>query len=246
MVPNFRSLKSLALGCALAGMTCGIGAAQEPPNGDFEDGLLDPWSGDGDVGVSQVNVLEGHFSAFLTTGVNAVGEVCSNLESPFVFPPTDRARARVAFMVRYKTDEGTGPYTFFEDPFHAEFVTAHGAVDLVTIKTDTTFFTRGDPTQTRVENAGGLPPRIPPFEAGDVFVFETPSLRVRSEIHLRGCEPVRVKFQICDWGDTIVDSAAFLDRVRISFLDGGHHCTDTSINPDIMDGVEEFPAPREP
>jgi hypothetical protein len=151
----------------------------------------------------------------------------------------------VAFRVRYKTDEGTGPLAFFEDPFHAEFVTAQGALDLLTIKTDGVFWTRGDPTQTRVRGAGALPPRIPPFKPGDVFGSETPNLTVRSEIKLKGCEPVRIKFQICDWADTVVDSAAFLDTVKISFKKGGKQCTDASINPDIMEDVEEFPAPRE-
>jgi hypothetical protein len=45
---NLRSARSLALGCTLAGMA-GIAAAQEPPNGDFEAGVLDPWFGTGDI-----------------------------------------------------------------------------------------------------------------------------------------------------------------------------------------------------
>jgi hypothetical protein len=100
-----RFTQGLAVSCVIAGITSGIAAAQEPPNGDFEDGVLDPWFGDGDVGVSQENVLEGAFSGFLTTGEGAVGEVCSDLSSEFVFPPTDRADVKVAFKVRYKTDE---------------------------------------------------------------------------------------------------------------------------------------------
>jgi hypothetical protein len=56
-IPRFT--QCLVLSSALAAIPCGMGAAQEPldddfdaematvqepPNGDFEDGVLDPWS----------------------------------------------------------------------------------------------------------------------------------------------------------------------------------------------------------
>lgn len=246
MTTVHRFTQCVVLSCAIAGIPCGMAAAQEPPNGDFEDGVLDPWFGNGDIGVSQENVLEGAFSGFLTTGnlsgVPAVGDVCSNLNSQSVFPPTDRAEVEVAFKVRYKTNEGVGPFMFFEDPFHAQFVTAKGTVDLLTIKTDGIFWTEDDPTDTEVKQLRS-PPQIPPFEPGDLFGSETPTLSVRSEIELKGCEPVQIKFQICDWGDTIVDSAAFLDAVKISFKENGDHCTDDMIDGDMMDEIEAFPAP---
>jgi hypothetical protein len=249
MGTSFRFTQRLVLSCALAAIPCGIAAAQEPPNGDFEDGVLEPWVGDGDVGVSEENVLKGDFSGFLTTGnlsgVPAVGDVCSNLSSEFVFPPTDRARVKVAFKVRYKTNEATGPFAFFEDPFHAQFVTAKGTVDLLTIKTDGIFWTKGDPTNTEVKKLRH-PPQIPPFKEGDLFASETRILSVESKIKLKGCEPVQIKFQICDWADTIVDSAAFLDEVKISFKEDGDQCTEDMIDGDMMDTIQEFPvAPRE-
>ena len=186
--------------------------------------------------------MEGAFSGFLTTGnlsgVPAVGDVCSNLNSQSVFPPTDRAEVEVAFKVRYKTNEGVGPFMFFEDPFHAQFVTAKGTVDLLTIKTDGIFWTEDDPTDTEVKQLRS-PPQIPPFEPGDLFGSETPTLSVRSEIELKGCEPVQIKFQICDWGDTIVDSAAFLDAVKISFEEDGDECTEDMIDSDMMQQIEE-------
>ena len=132
------------------------------------------------------------------------------------------------------------PFEFFEDPFHAQFVTAKGTVDLLTIKTDGIFWTEGDPTNTEVDKLRS-PPKIPPFEPGDLFNFETPKLQVRSEIKLKGCEPVQIKFQICDWDDTIVDSAAFLDAVKISFKEDGDECTEDMINSGIMQGIEQFP-----
>jgi len=224
-----RFTQCLVASCVLAGLSYGSAAAQEPPNGDFEDGVLEPWQFLGEVGVSEENVLEGAQSGFLSTGGNAVGEVCSYLISPFVFPPSDRARVKVAFKVRYKTNE-LDP--FFEDPFHAELVTAKGSVDLLTIKRDGLFWTKGDPTNTRVrDEAAGQrfrsPPQLPPFEEGlGDFVSETPILSVRSKMRLKGCEPVRIKFQICDWLDPGVDSAAFLDEVTIDFEERGDYCSD--------------------
>jgi hypothetical protein len=201
-------------------------------------------------GCPEENVLKGTFSGFLTTGdfsgESAVGDVCSNLSSAFVFPPTDRARVKVAFKVRYKTDESVGPFEFYEDPFHAQFVTAKGTVDLLTIKTDGIFWTKGDPTNTEVKKLRH-PPQIPPFKEGDLFASETPTLSVESKIKLKGCEPVQIKFQICDWSDTVVDSAAFLDAVKINFKEDGDHCTIDMIDGDMMDQIGEFPAPsREP
>jgi hypothetical protein len=152
----------------------------------------------------------------------------------------------VAFKVRYKTNEAVGPFSFFEDPFHAEFVTAQGAVDLLTIKTDGIFWTGKDPTNTKVFGLRS-PPKIPPFKPGNLFASETRTLSVQSEIKLKDCEPVSIKFQICDWFDTVVDSAAFLDAVRFSFRDddhgkkGGDECANPFANP-----FPEFPAPREP
>jgi hypothetical protein len=229
-----------------------MATVQEPPNGDFEDGFLETWSGNGNIAVSEENVLEGLTSGLLTTGHlggpafdPAVGDVCSNLSSAFVFPPTDRARVKVAFKVRYKTDESVGPFSFYEDPFHAQFVTSKGTVDLLTIKTDGIFWTKGDPTNTEVKKLRH-PPQIPPFKPGDLFASETPTLSVRSEIKLKGCEPVQIKFQICDWGDTIVDSAAYLDEVKFKFKEDGDKCAEDMIDSGIMQQLEEFqPEPRE-
>jgi hypothetical protein len=231
--------QGLAVSCVIAGMTCGITAAQEPPNGNFEQGNLDPWHFHGDVGVSGENVLQGVFSAFLTTGDAAEGGVCSALLSPFVFPPTDKAEVKVALKVRYKTNEAVGPLLEFEDPFHAQFSTGKGTVDLLTIKTDGIFWTKADPTNTEVDNLR-RPPKIPPFKEGALFDFETPTLPVRSEIKLKGCEPVQIKFQICDYSDAAVDSAVFVDAVKISFKEDGKECAEDMIDPSIMRRIEEL------
>jgi hypothetical protein len=188
---------------------------------------------------------------FITTGDVAVGEVCSFLLSPFLFPPTDEATVRVEFEVRYKTNEGTGPFASFEDPFHTELVTGQGTVDVLTIKTDGIFFPGSRPRTVvfeEVEEGGGdvrlpRPPTIPFFAFVDLFFNqETRELSVRSTLALRGCDPVRLKFDICDALDTIVDSAAFIDEVEFDFTPRGEQCPPADAS---SMGVEEFPAPRE-
>jgi hypothetical protein len=240
-----RCASTLALGWALVGMTGGMAEAQEPPNGDFEDGVLDPWIFNGDAGVSHENVLKGDFSGYISTGEGAVGEVCSSLESDLLYPPTDRAHVNVDFKVRYKTDEDVKeePFPFFEDPFHAELRTEKGAVDLLTIKTDGIFWTKGEPTNTGVKNLRS-PPQNPKFKKGDLFAFETRTVDVSSKIKLKGCGPVAVKFQICDWFDEIVDSAAFLDEVKVRFDEGGDLCDVVDDNSGSI--MDQIPANRRP
>ena len=206
---------------------------------------MDPWEPGGDAGVSDENVLKGDFSGFITTGEDAVGGVCSTLDSDLIFPPTDRAHVKVDFKVRYKTNEEVEvePFEFFEDPFHAQLRTVEGTVDLLTIKVDGIFWTEGEPTNTEVKNLRP-PPQKPEFKEGDLFDFETRTLDVSSKIKLKGCGPVAIKFQICDWNDAAVDSAAFLDEVKVRFDEGGDLC-------DVVDGnsgsmIEQIPANRRP
>jgi len=209
----------------------GYYSSEQPVNGDFETGVLAPWAGTGNVGVANVNVLEGFSSAFITTSdVNflsrspAVGGVCSHLISPDVFPPFDSGTTEVYFKVRYKTNEAVDADVFFLDPFHATLRTPQGSVDLLTINTDGIFWSNDGEVETEVvdESTGeelDAPPQLPPFEFGSsgLFASETPTLDVFTELPLQGCSPVQIRFQICDWWDSIVDSGAFIDAVFIEF-----------------------------
>jgi hypothetical protein len=257
-VPKRAAIAMAAI--ALSGATAQAQAQEQ--EFDFEDGLLEPFFGSGDFGVSEVNELDGDFSAFITTrnedeeplsGSGAVGNVCSFLLSPFIFPPTTRSTVRARFEVRYKTDEGTGSFATFEDPFHVQLVTERGAVDILTIKTDGIFFSDSRPrTVVEEERAGGnlfplpRPPSIPTFLGGDLFGQETRELVVVSSLSLAGsgCDPVQLKFSICDWSDTVVSSAAFIDDVEFDFTSEGQQCPPP---PDDMDslGITEFPTLRE-
>jgi hypothetical protein len=208
----------------------------EPRNGDFESGYLFPWYGSGDVGVASVNVLDGSWSAFITTagwwdslsGTPAVGDVCSHLISPPVYPPFESGKTEVYFKVRYKTDEAVGAGAFYVDPFHATLKTPQGSVDLVTISADGIFWSEDGAVETEVLDEStskelDAPPQLPPFEPryDRLFDIETPTLDVFTELPLEGCAPVQIRFQICDWLDAAVDSGAFIDEVLIEFHSRG-------------------------
>ena len=202
-------------------------------------------------------MLDGFYSAFITTsddvyslsGIPAVGDVCSYLISPNVFPPFDSGKTEVYFKVRYKTDEAVGAFAFYLDPFHATLKTSQGSVDLLTITTDGIFWSEDGEVETEVvdEWTGrelDSPPQLPPFESGDreLFLVETHTLGVSSEVPLKGCEPVQVRFQVCDWWDTAIDSGAFIDDVVIEFEKArrAHDCPAI-----VFESIAQPPAPRE-
>jgi hypothetical protein len=196
-------------------------------NGDFEAGSLTGWDSVGDTGVSTTNVLSGTYSAFLTTGGDAAGGICSYLLSGLLFPTAIPHAVDVTFKVRYKTDEGIGPYAV-EDPFVAELMTGQGTVELVTIKADG--ITPGPRTKVINQDTGlRIPPTptIPPTIASPIsYVAETPTLIVTSRIPYASCDPVLIKFSICDYlssfADSTGDSAAYLDDVVMAFSVSPH------------------------
>jgi hypothetical protein len=202
-------------------------------NGDFETGDLTAWDGAGDVGVANENVISGSYSAYLTTagslddgsplsGSPAVNDMCSFLWSGVFYPAASPQAVLVNFKVRYKTNEGIGPYAI-EDPFTAELVTGQGTVDLVTIKADG--ITPG-PGTTVMNLSTGLqippPPTVPPVAVVEgLYFMETPTLAVSSRIPYGSCDPVFIKFMICDFLFIDFDSAAFVDDVSITTVGGG-------------------------
>jgi hypothetical protein len=138
-------LKRLAVALAVLALSGATAEAQlvGDQEFDFEDGVLEPFEGFGDAGVADFNVIEGDFSAFIDT--EGVVGLCSYLDSPLIFPPTNRATVRVEFEVRYKTTEFTGPFSSREDPFHTQLVTGRGAEDVLTIKMDGISFPNSQP-----------------------------------------------------------------------------------------------------
>jgi hypothetical protein len=245
--------KRLAVAAAVLALSGATAEAQQlvgDQEFDFETGG-DPFQFIGSAGVADINVIEGNFSAFIAAGGGAVGNMCSFLLSPFIFPETNRATVRVEFEVRYKTKEGSGPFAEFEDPFHTQLVTERGAVDVLTIKTDGIFFSNSRPQTVVLEEVeeGGAdvrlprPPLIPTFVETDFAFFdvETRELSVISTLSLAssGCDPVRLKFQICDEEDAEFNSAAFIDEVQFDFINNGAQCPP----PDLS--ILEHPGPRE-
>ncbi|MDQ7788275.1 MAG: hypothetical protein RDU01_11790 [Thermodesulfovibrionales bacterium] len=222
------------------------GTAQPGPfcNGDFESGTFDCWNGTGDVGVADFNLLSGYYSAFMTNAPGsdmvldglspqvqlsenpAYRDMCSWIESGLAFPANVPQAVNVSFKVRYKTDED--PWNpGCTDPFEVKLVTNNGSIELVDISTDGITPGPGATVRNMTTNAFVRPPMLPPFiceilpEPGvlqnGLFECETPVYEVRKRLAYTSCEPVSVRFAICDHCDDIVDSAAFFDDVQITF-----------------------------
>jgi hypothetical protein len=223
--------KVLNVGIAL-GITLAMGALQPAwadesgvINGDFETSDLFGWENSaGEVGVLPFNVLDGRWSAFISTGGDAIGDANSFLEDRIAFPRFQYDAIEVSFLVRYKTDEDvTDKYLFWEDPFYAELVTGSGALDLIAIKTDgmswNGSYTRVTDLNTR-RLLSPFRPTKPSFHPDNgPYSWESHTLLVQSRVAnlRRTCDGVRMKFSISDWVDQAVDSAAFIDDVKVTF-----------------------------
>lgn len=220
--------------------------AQNGPfcNGDFEYGYLDCWSGQGDIGVADFNVITGAYSAYMTTapgsemeglsaqallsGNPAYNLLCSWMQSGHAYPVNVPQAVNVSFKVRYKTDES--PWnTGCTDPFEVKLATPDGTIELIDIQTDG--ISPGPGATVKNLATGGFirPPVLPPFTCEEeepvgaldngLFDCETPVFEVKKRLTYSSCEPVFLTLTICDRCDDIVDSAAFIDDVQITFED---------------------------
>ncbi|MFZ5906069.1 MAG: hypothetical protein ACOYVJ_01490 [Nitrospirota bacterium] len=233
---------------AVCFLSCGMmllpsqGAAQNGffCNGGFETGDLECWSGTGDVGVFDLDVISGYYTAFMTTAGGydqyspqvqlsenpAYNNLCTWLYSGEAYPVNVPQAVNVSFRVRYLTDEG--PWnTGCTDPFDAKLATSIGTIELVDISTDGITPGPGASVRNMTTNTYLVPPVLPPFmcevengpEQSGLFSCETPVFEVRKRLTYASCEPVEIRFAICDHCDDVVDSAVFLDDVQITFED---------------------------
>lgn len=212
-------------------------------NGNFEYGDLECWSGTGDIGVADFNVISGYYSAFMTTAPGdmngeyttqvqlsespAYHDMCSWMESGMALPVNVPQAVNVSFKVRYKTDEM--PWnTGCTDPFEVKLVTPNGSIELVDISTDGITPGPGATVRNMTTNTFIRPPVLPPFTCEEpdleiaqngLFLCETPVFEVKKRLTYSSCEPVHIRLNICDRCDAVVDSAAFIDDVQITFED---------------------------
>lgn len=200
----------------------------------FELGIPSDWKKAGKVDTTNQNPISGIYSAYMDTSNGteaAVQDMCSFMVSKAVAPQYVPKNVRVSFLVKYATKEPDdeiyeAPNNLSkvrEDPFTVELLILNSSemksVDLVTIKTDG--ITPG-PNTTVVGYDTGIsyvPPVHTPF--GDRAEGEgtrtSPVLRVDTTLLYNSCDPVSIKFSICDWWDKDDTSTAYIDDVKIEF-----------------------------
>lgn len=191
-------------------------------NGDFELGDFTGWGGDGLYDITTSEAISGNYSAIIATEDEAFSPgSCTFLYSNAIFPQFYAQEVTANFKVRYATAEmNPGYYQFYSDPFQAMLKTDRGMVTMVSINTDG--LTPGPRTTvTRMDtNSNLMAPIIPSFtlDEGTYYPYNTPVYNVTTTVGLTStCNPVQMKFYICNWDDDEVSSAAYIDDVAITF-----------------------------
>ena len=216
----------------LAGNSLVLAIIPDNLNEGFESGIPSDWKKAGSVGTTNQNPISGNYSAYMDTSNGAgkaVQDMCSFMVSKAVAPQYVPENVRVSFLVKYKTEEPDNEIyqapsdlsRVREDPFTVELLILNSSemksVDLVTIKTDG--ITPG-PNTTVVGYDTGIsydPPVHTPFDDRAGGTRTSPVLRVDTTLLYNSCDPVSIKFSICDWWDKDDTSTAYIDDVKIEF-----------------------------
>jgi len=208
---------TLMISCILGLTMAGPAQADIICNGDFEDGDLSCWNSTGFVALDTPPfTIAGNYTAFLNT--QGINDVCSWLWSDNVYPMFVPKSVTVKFKVRYMTDEPITP-TQVDDPMHAvlKFSDGNGDVNMLSMSSNGVMAGPGFKVQDLV-TGHFLPARsMPPFFAPGGWTWETNTMEVSGTIPYTNCDPVNIRFDICNSIDAIVMSAVQVDDVDITF-----------------------------
>lgn len=167
-------------------------------NGNFEEGTLAGWSPVGDARIitklGSLGVYEGQYMAIVSTGLGSVNESTSIL-SQKVSPTNDKHILKFNYnVVSEEPMEWVG--TIFDDKF--EIVINGSATLLESVNTSAWSALGGDY-----------------FYGGDSTTYHTgwKEYTIDLSSHIGNC--VEVQFKTYDQGDSIYDTAALLDSIRL-------------------------------
>lgn len=167
-------------------------------NGYFEEGTLAGWSPVGDARIitklGTLGVHEGQYMAIVSTGLGSVNE-SSSILSQKVSPTNDKHTLKFSYnVVSEEPMEWVG--TVFDDKFE---IIINGSVTLL----------ESVNTSTWSELGGDY------FYGGDSTTYHTgwKEYTIDLSSHIGNC--VEVQFKTYDQGDSIYDTAALLDSIRL-------------------------------
>jgi len=177
-------------------------------NGDFEAGDLRGWDDKGDVRVLQsvgpIYRPQGKYMAILSTGLGAVNDSESIIEQTFTVPAKAKTLTFDYNWVSEEPREFVG--SIFNDKMEIVWIPQTGSSKTIVTKdiNSTTWLPAGS------AGLGNL------FSGGDNTAFQTGWKTITFNISAYQGKQVTLRARAWDIGDSIYDSACFLDNVTIN------------------------------
>ena len=172
-------------------------------NGTFEEGNINGWTGAGDVRVipylGPLSPLEGVYMSIISTGLGSIYDSDSYIEQTFCIPAGATTLSLDYNVVSEEPMEWVG--TIYDDQFQASLVTQDGTTVIAYESINTSAWTA----------VGGID-----FYGGDNTTYMTGWKHVTLDVSgLAGTGPVTLIFHTWDKGDSIYDTAALIDNIKI-------------------------------
>lgn len=178
--------------------------SKELVNGGFELGNLQAWNTSGDTRVlsklGPINPQEGQYTAIISTGLGAVNDSNSILNQKMIIPSGIK---KLSFSYNVVSEE---PMEYvdsqYDDKFEAVFITSDEKVIMAEESVNTS-------TWTPIDGIN--------FYDGDDTTFMTGWKHVEFDVSAyAGQQPIVIEFHTWDQGDSIYDTAALIDNVKLN------------------------------
>ncbi len=172
-------------------------------NGTFEEGNMNGWTGGGDKRIiSQLGPLspkEGIYMNIISTGLGAIDDSNSYIEQTFCIPAGVTTLSLDYNVVSEEPMEFVG--TIFDDKFQVTLTTSSGTTTIAYESINTSSWI----------SVSGIN-----FYGGDNTTYMTGWKHIAFDVSgLAGNEPVTLKFHTWDKGDSIYDTAALIDNIKL-------------------------------
>lgn len=187
----------------MAGSSDLVISAEGILNGTFEEGNINGWTEAGDVRVipylGPLSPPEGVYMSIISTGLGSILDSDSYIEQTFCIPAGATTLSFDYNVVSEEPMEWVG--TQYDDQFQVSLVTQNGTTVIAYESINSSAWT----------SVGGID-----FFGGDDTTFMTGWKHVTFDVSaLAGTEPVTLIFNTWDLGDSIYDTAALIDNVKI-------------------------------
>jgi len=174
-------------------------------NGTFEEGNINGWTGEGDVRIiSQLGPLfpqEGVYMNIISTGLGSINDSDSSVEQTFCIPAGATTLSFDYNVVSEEPMEWVA--TQYDDQFEATLTTSSGTTTIAYESINTSSWTA----------VNGID-----FYGGDDTTYMTGWKTITYNVSgLTVGESVTLKFHTWDKGDSIYDTAALIDNVKLEY-----------------------------